>query len=121
MIKKTSIARPVSMIEPAVTGKGAKAIIQDGVPSATGLDNLPASAPTTEASAKPRSKRALVLDLLRRDDGATLPELMAVTGWQAHSVRAVLTGLRKSGLILEKSIRNSATCYQILEDADARG
>lgn len=76
--------------------------------------------PAAQPSPKPPTKRASVLELLRRDDGATLPELMAATGWQAHSVRAVLTGLRKSGIVLEKSIRNGATCYQILEVTDAR-
>jgi hypothetical protein len=42
----------------------------------------------------PRSgtKNALVLDLLCRKTGATVPEIMAATGWQAHSVRGFLSG-----------------------------
>lgn len=69
---------------------------------------------------KPPTKRSAVLALLARADGATLPELMTATGWQVHSVRAVLTGLRKSGLVLEKSIRDGATCYRQVEASDAR-
>lgn len=38
------------------------------------------------------SKTAACLGLLRRPDGATLPDLMAATGWQAHSVRGFLSG-----------------------------
>ncbi|MEZ5655405.1 MAG: DUF3489 domain-containing protein [Sphingobium sp.] len=78
-----------------------------------------ASAPTSRTSPTAPTKRSLVVDLLRRDDGATLPELCVATGWQAHSVRAVLTGLRKRGYVLEKSIRDSATCYQISGASDA--
>lgn len=75
--------------------------------------------PPPSPSPKSPSKRSLVLDLLRREDGATLPELCTATGWQAHSVRAVLTGLRKRGSVLEKSIRNGATCYQIPDASGA--
>lgn len=54
------------------------------------------------ASAQPVSrpaptKSASVLKLLSRAKGATLTEIMDVTGWQPHSTRAFLTGLRKKG------------------------
>ncbi|MFY9728933.1 MAG: DUF3489 domain-containing protein, partial [Bryobacteraceae bacterium] len=52
------------------------------------------------ASARPGSKTAKVLDLLRRSGGATLKELRKATGWQAHSVRGFLSGAlgKKMGL-----------------------
>lgn len=43
------------------------------------------------------SKAGIVLALLEAPEGATLARLMAVTGWQAHTTRAALTGLRKRG------------------------
>jgi Protein of unknown function (DUF3489) len=43
------------------------------------------------------SKLAQVIELLQRDNGATVYELMADTGWFAHTTRAALTGLRKRG------------------------
>jgi Protein of unknown function (DUF3489) len=43
------------------------------------------------------SKRAQVIELLERDHGATIAELIAATGWLAHTTRAALTGLRKRG------------------------
>ncbi len=43
------------------------------------------------------SKKSSIEALVRRDEGAAIDELMAATGWQEHSVRAALTGLRKAG------------------------
>jgi len=54
--------------------------------------------PTTSAR---RSKKAAIISLLQRPDGAALGDLTAATGWQVHSVRAALTGLRKEGKELE--------------------
>lgn len=54
-----------------------------------------------------------VLALLRRDGGATMPELIAATGWLAHTTRAALTGLRKKGHAIATGKRGDATCYTI--------
>lgn len=57
----------------------------------------------TGSQAKPRtSKASLCLQLLRQTGGATLQDLMAATGWQAHSVRGFLSGTvrKKMGLKL---------------------
>ena len=47
-------------------------------------------------SARP-SKKASILALLQRPQGAAISDLTEATGWQVHSVRAALTGLRKDG------------------------
>ena len=43
------------------------------------------------------TKTAAVIRLLHRSSGATIAQLQKATGWQPHSVRAALTGLRKKG------------------------
>ena len=43
------------------------------------------------------SKLALVINLLRRADGAGIVDLTEATGWLSHTTRAALTGLRKRG------------------------
>ena len=44
-----------------------------------------------------QSKKAAILALLELPDGAAISDLTGATGWQVHSVRAALTGLRKEG------------------------
>ena len=44
------------------------------------------------------TKLETILELLTRPDGASLAELVAATGWQAHSVRGALAGsLKRKG------------------------
>ena len=74
-------------------------------------------APAPAAAEKKPTKAGMVLDLLRREQGATLCELIAATGWLPHTTRAALTGLRKKGHTLEKSKRGEATCYRAAEVA----
>jgi hypothetical protein len=56
-------------------------------------------------SAAPRSgsKQALVIGLLAREEGATLADITAATGWLPHTARAALTGLRHKGYALTGS------------------
>jgi hypothetical protein len=63
----------------------------------------PAPRPQGGAQARDGSKKAGVLALLRRADGATLAEIMAATGWQAHTVRGFISGTlsKKMGIQIE--------------------
>jgi len=90
--------------------------IEDASPPATAL--LVHTEHET-ATPRPASKRAAVIALLARPDGATLAELCDQTGWLAHSARAFLTGLRKGGHRVERSRSDGVTRYAITEAADA--
>ena len=56
------------------------------------------------AAPEPRdgTKISQVIGLLQRDQGATLDEVIAATGWLPHTSRAALTGLRKRGYAIER-------------------
>ena len=55
------------------------------------------------------SKKSIVLDLLRRKDGATMAEIAKATDWQNHSIRGFISGnlTKKMGLAVE-STKNEA-------------
>ncbi len=57
------------------------------------------------------SKTEFVLDLLRREEGATVAEVTSAINWLPHSARAFMTGLRKKGHMIEK--RGEVTCYHL--------
>lgn len=42
------------------------------------------------------SKSAQIITLLKRPNGASIPELVKATTWQAHSVRGFLSGTLKT-------------------------
>jgi hypothetical protein len=49
------------------------------------------------------SKLAILIGLLRRPAGATIPDLTEATGWLAHSIRGAISGALKKKLSLEVS------------------
>ena len=62
------------------------------------------------------TKATIVSKLLSRPRGASLGDITAATGWQTHSIRAFLTGLRKKGVNLEREQRrDGATGYRIIK------
>lgn len=66
------------------------------------------------------SKLARVIELLQRDHGATIDELIAATGWLAHTTRAALTGLRKRGyaVAINRSDKERRSFYRIATARD---
>ncbi len=67
------------------------------------------------------TKLADVVDLLKRDHGATLAELVAATDWLPHTTRAALTGLRKRGypVTLDRSDKARGSVYGLATDCAA--
>ena len=62
------------------------------------------------------TKTDAVLKLLERKRGATVAQLQKATGWQPHSVRAALTGLRKKDRdIRREKSEKGVTVYKTAE------
>jgi hypothetical protein len=75
-------------------------------PAASKKGSKPAAKKATKDGV-PRefSKKAIVLDLLRRKDGATMAEIAKATDWQNHSIRGFISGnlTKNMGLAVESS------------------
>jgi hypothetical protein len=66
------------------------------------LEPLPPSADKPlsnrgSGEARPGTKKAKLLSLLERSEGASVRELVAALGWQSHSVRGCLSTLARNG------------------------
>jgi DNA-binding MarR family transcriptional regulator len=73
--------------------------------------------PKKNTAPRPESKIARVIHLLGRDGGASLAELVTATGWQPHTMRAALTGLRKKGHSVTKVSAEGVTRYSVTTEA----
>jgi len=102
--------------------KAVQALTLTATPQAAKGAPKKAQASEEEAStggAKPAregSKKAIVLELLRRPEGATLADIMSATGWQAHSVRGFISGAlgKKMGLTVDSfKTPEGARAYRI--------
>jgi hypothetical protein len=63
----------------------------------------------TKPAAKPKSarsgsKRALLLEMLQREGGASLDELVGATAWLPHTTRAAITGVRKHHEVTKEKV-----------------
>src|SRR5271165_6842635 len=119
-----AIARTTVSAGPDSEGGALENHSQPAVPSETAVQVAPsaeAMEPVAAGPSAPRSgsKLARVIELLQRDHGATIDELIDVTDWLAHTTRAALTGLRKRGyaVVIDRSERGSF--YRIQADLSA--
>lgn len=52
----------------------------------------------TSRAIRPGTKLAAIIDAMRNPDGATIAQMMAGTGWQAHTVRGAISGMVRKRL-----------------------
>ena len=79
------------------------------------------TAPARPSAPRGGTKLAEVVELLQRDRGTTIDELIDATGWLPHTTRAALTGLRKRGfaLAIDRSDKERGSIYRIEGDLAA--
>jgi len=85
---------PITLLKGTTEGKGAQKTV---------------STKTT------RTKKSRLIALLKMPKGARTPTICRSMGWQNHTVRAALSGLRKEGHVIatSKSPRDGVTVYRI--------
>ena len=109
--RKVAVARiweavqvlPANVPKPATHVAPAEGRRNKGAPKSKRRHTAPAAAKDPVNVAREGSKKGEVIDLMRRAQGATLSEIMELTGWQAHTVRGFVSGtlIKKLGLNVE--------------------
>jgi hypothetical protein len=105
-----NVGKPAAPVAPAKRQQS-----QDA-PKGTRRHTARRAAKDTASLARDGSKKAEVIELIRRSQGATLAEIMELTGWQTHTVRGFVSGTltKKLGLKVQsfRSKENDRT-YRI--------
>ena len=76
------------------------------------LQKLKATPPTI----RPGTKLAAIIDAMRNPGGATIAQMMAGTGWQAHTVRGAISGMVRKRLgyeVVTEKGANGQRAYRI--------
>ena len=70
---------------------------------------------TKSTAVRDGTKAARVIALLREPSGATIKAIMAMTGWQSHSVRGFISAqlTKKLGLRVQSFLRGGERVYRI--------
>ena len=114
MTSKSEKKRPSRRAEPAKATKGAPKQARSGKATQRTTPSNAAPSRAAPSDAAPISKLDTIIALLQRDDGATIAELVEVTGWQAHSVRGALAGsLKKKGYAVASSKHDGIRRYSL--------
>jgi hypothetical protein len=108
----TQPATPATAADAGATSAEAGVQAVEAPPPGTGADG--AATPATRARAKaakpgkaapaekptPRAgtKQALMIEMLKRPEGATVEQIAAATGWQKHTIRGAISGALKKKL-----------------------
>ena len=130
--RPTGVARiwkAIQELDLAVPAQEEATTVPQETPHSPDVAHEPAAATTKASRAKktpqvaqnataPRegSKTTKILELMKREGGVTLKEIMAATGWQAHSVRGFISGTlgKKMGLtVISTKVENGERTYSI--------
>lgn len=93
-IKVLTSMHNAELIEPSAAEPGVY------VATATGLQAIGITVQAPRAK-REGTKQAVLIDLLKRPEGATLPQMVEATNWMVHTVRGAMAGALKKKLGLE--------------------
>ncbi|NOX73107.1 MAG: DUF3489 domain-containing protein [Alphaproteobacteria bacterium] len=98
-------------------GHGTTLVITDAGLEAIGVEAAPA---TKADQPKPKSragtKHAMLIEMLRAPEGATIAEITKATGWLAHTAREAMSGALKKRLglaITSEKVEGRGRTYKI--------
>lgn len=69
---------------------------------------------TPKSKLDKKSKRDKLAAMLVRDKGATIDQMAKALSWQPHTIRAAMTGLRKSGYVIDSDKMDGVPTYRAI-------
>jgi len=66
------------------------------------------------------SKQAKLMGMLSRKSGVTIAKASEALGWQMHTTRATLTGLKKRGYLIERKDRDGKDSIYCILPTEAK-
>jgi hypothetical protein len=110
----------------AAEGYDARGVPRPAAPAAADPTEMEAAVEAAETSlgikaprrARGNSKQTLVINMLRRPEGATIAQICDATGWQTHTVRGTFAGALKKKLglaVLSEKVEGRGRVYRIAE------
>ncbi len=110
-IKTSDRAKPtVKSAAKATRPRSKRRVGTAAKPAAPAAVAAPGSQPTINVAKV--TKRDQLAALLVRDEGATLDQMIAATGWLPHTTRAALTGLKKHGYAIDSDKIDGVRTYR---------
>jgi hypothetical protein len=119
-------AQAIDAAAPATGADRAAARAKKGKP-AKGKAMVITTAPADKPTPRTGTKQALMIEMLRRPEGATVEQIATATGWQHHTIRGAISGAlkKKLGLTVEATrtrevgpnktgAKGSVTTYRIV-------
>jgi len=105
------------LTEAGYAAVGKRSPVEKGVQKMDAPDALAKRDPThalqkMEVTIRPGTKLAAIIDALRHPGGATVAQIMASTGWQAHTVRGAISGMVRKRLGYEVITDKGPDCQR---------
>jgi len=92
---------------------GIEPVVEQAMVAVRERQKMPAE---KQPSPRAGTKQAMLIGMLQRPEGATIAEIAAATGWQAHTVRGAISGALKKRLglvIASEQVDGRGSAYRI--------
>jgi hypothetical protein len=99
-------------------GHGTTLVITDAGLKAIGVETETTQPDPEQSKPKPRAgtKQALLIEMLKTPDGASIAEIAKATNWQPHAIRGAISGALKKRMgltITSKKVAERGRVYRI--------